>query len=88
MVSRGHGRTERFILAYLAAGHTPAIPSLGFSARELAGVLAGTAGPTRSAVSSAGRAMSRLAEDGQLVLVTPSMRRRAANTFARRANGS
>jgi hypothetical protein len=50
--------------------------------------MAGTPAPSRAAVSSAGRAMTRLAEDGLVVLVAPRYRRRGANTFARRANGS
>jgi hypothetical protein len=87
-VSRGHGRTERFILAFLDAGRVPEVPSLGFSAREFASAMVGTPAPPRAAVSSAGRAMTRLAEDGLVVLVAPHYRRRGANTFARRANGS
>jgi len=82
-MSRGHGQTERFILAYLAEDHAPTLPSLGFSARELATAMTGTAEPSRAAVSSTGRAMTRLAEDGVVQLVTPSIRRRGANTFAR-----
>lgn len=76
---------ERFILAYLAEGHAPAVPSLGFSARELAAAMTKTAEPPRAAVSSAGRAMMRLAETGAVLLVTPSIRRRGANMFARPA---
>lgn len=74
----------------LGAGGWPRAggPVAWVSAREFASAMAGTPAPSRAAVSSAGRAMTRLAEDGLVVLVAPRYRRRGANTFARRANGS
>jgi hypothetical protein len=74
-MSRGLGRV-------LQAGHPPRVPSLGYSARELAIALTASDPPTRSAVVSAGRAMRELHAAGLIDLRTPHCPRRGANLFA------
>ncbi|MEP7024176.1 MAG: hypothetical protein ABJB47_10320 [Actinomycetota bacterium] len=82
-MSRGLGQVQRFALAYVTEAPKPAqVPTLGYSAREIAAAMTGTAEPSRSAVSSVGRARTALHETGYIELMEPRISRRGANVFA------
>lgn len=86
-MSRGLGRVQRQILAFLAnpAGAAPAAPALGWSAREIATAMAAGTPPTRSSVASVGRALWGLQEAGLVDIWGPKIRRPGANLFAQLA---
>jgi hypothetical protein len=81
-MSRGLGRVEQFVLAHLASAPPPSLPNLGYSAREIAAAMTNAGQPSRSAVSSVGRAMAKLGDAGLIEIREPQLRRSGANMFA------